>query len=498
MKKTRVLSVLLVLALLASVLAACAGSTPAADAPAATEPAASTATEASDDATEAAAPAEEAAPTETEASGTLTLGIWPEDTMTDEIAMHEGFVKAFNEKHPGVEIVPAYYKYAPDTFIPLAQAGNMPTVFATWFTEPKKIINNGFAKDITDILEARGVLDEMNAGVKTLLSDENGRVYGVPQNAYPLGLMLNLEMFEAAGLLNEDGTAQYPKTWEELATTAKAIKDATGKAGLVLLAKDNAGGWHYSNIAWAYGATLSIDNGDGTYTANLNTPEAVAAMEYVKSLRWEYDVLTADPTAEDWGTGFTALGTGEAGMYLAAYDAVAQPTYTNGLNKDSLSLVPVPGGPAGQWSLFGGTPYMFSADATDEEVNWALDYLDIMGQGPLVTPEAIAGMEADAQYRFDNNIPVIPSFLLWDSPERQAEVDRINTEFGNVDMAKYQDYYDITAEPNNLRPEEPGLTQEMYGLLTGVIQACVTDQNADVQALMDQADADYQALLDVM
>lgn len=49
-------------------------------------------------------------------------------------------------------------------------------------------------------------------------------------------------------------------------------------------------------------------------------------MEYVYDLKWKYDVLTADPTAEDWASGFQQLGTGAAAMYIAANDAVAQPT----------------------------------------------------------------------------------------------------------------------------------------------------------------------------
>ena len=300
---------------------------------------------------------------------TLTLGIWPEDTLTDDIEMHEGFVEQMKEKDPNVTCVPAYYKYATDTFMPLVESGNCPTIFETWFTEPQKLIKAGAVADITDELEARGWLDKMNPSVKALLSDENGRVYGVPRDGYALGLMLNVEVFEEAGLVDENGYPIYPKTWDELAETAKTIKDKTGSAGICLLAKDNAGGWHFSNIAWAFGATLCTDNGDGTFTAHLDSDEAIAAMEYVKSLKWDYDVLTADPTNEDWGTGFTELGTGAAAMYIAANDAVNQPTQVNGLPEDKLAMCPIPEGPGGQYSLYGGTPYMFSKDATEDEIN---------------------------------------------------------------------------------------------------------------------------------
>ncbi len=44
-----------------------------------------------------------------------------------------------------------------------------------------------------------------------------------------------------------------------------------------------------------FGATLCTQNDDGTFTAHLDSDEAIAAMEYVKSLKWDYDVLTADP-----------------------------------------------------------------------------------------------------------------------------------------------------------------------------------------------------------
>lgn len=456
----------------------------------------SSSTAASSTAASSAAASESAAPAAAE-SGEILLGIWPEDTMLDEIKMHEGFVASFNELHPGVTVVPDYYKYSPDTYIPMAAAGNAPTIFETWYTEPQKLIRNEIVKDITGVLEQYGWADSINPSVKSLMTDENGHIYGVPRDAYALGLMLNVNLFEQAGLVDANGVPQYPKTWEELAETGKILKEKTGKAALCLLAKDNAGGWHWSNIAWAFGAELCIENSDGTFTSNLNTPEAVQAMEYVKSLKWDYDILTSDPMQEDWGTGFTQLGTGAAAMYIAANDAVMQPTYSNGLAVDKLALVPMPAGPKGQYSLMGGTPYMFSPDATDEEVGWCLDYLNVMGKGPEVTDLARDGWIADAEYRRSNGIPVIPNFPAYVG-EVVTEQNKIVEEYSNVDMALYQDYFDFNSTEGALHPEEGGDTQKMYEILTGVMQAVLTDKNADVQALMDKANSDYQAHLDNM
>jgi multiple sugar transport system substrate-binding protein len=425
----------------------------------------------------------------------LKLGIWPEDTLTADIALHEGYVETFNSTHSNVEVVPAYYKYATDTFVSLAESGNLPTIFESWYTEPQKLINGGFVADITDELAARGWDKAINPSIRELLS-KDGRIYGIPRDGYALGLMLNVELFEEAGLVDADGYPLYPKTWTELAETAKVIKEKTGQAGLCILAKDNAGGWHFSNIAWAFGATLTLEE-NGRFVSNVDTPEAIAAMEYIKSLKWDYDVLTPDPTNEDWGTGFVNLGTGTAAMYIAANDAVNQPTQVNGLPVDKLSIVPLPAGPnGGQYSLSGGTPYMFSKDATPEEINAALDYLEIMGKAPVATDAAIAGMRSGAQNNVDNNVPVIPRFPCWIDPEVLAAETAVTEEFGNVDMKLYNDYFDILKKDGNLRMEEPGSAQDLYAELTKVLQAVITDKNADVAALMKTADENYQILLD--
>lgn len=444
----------------------------------------------------------EAGGADTEAAGgdtqektvTVTLGIWPEETLTSDIEMHEGFVERMATLRPEVEYVPAYYKYATDTFMPMVESGSCPTVFETWYTEPQKLINAGAVADITDQLQERGWLDAMDPIVRDMLSDENGRVYGIPRDGYALGVMMNVELFEEAGLTDENGYPIYPKTWDELAETAKTIKEKTGAAGLCLLAKDNSGGWHFSNIAWSFGADpLCTDNGDGTFTSNLASAEAIAAMEYIKSLRWEYDVLTADPTNEDWGTGFTQLGTGNAAMYIAANDAVNQPTQNNGLAVDKLAMCAMPAGSAGQFALYGGTPYMFSASATPEEIDAALDYLAVMGRSPELTEEAIQGKEEGAANNVAAGVPVIKAFSAWNSEELLAEDARIVEEYANVDAQMFAPYFDDT---DKLHPEEPGDAQQMYKELTAVMQAVLTDENADVAALMQTANDNYQQYLD--
>ena len=424
----------------------------------------------------------------------IKLGIWPEDTLTADIAMHEEYVKTFNTFFPDITVVPAYYKYATDNFVPLASSGQLPTIYDTWFTEPQKIINQGFAKDITKEVKELGWDKKMNPGVRDLLS-KNGKIYGVPRDAYALGLMINVDLFKQAGLVDKDGLPDYPKTWTDLAEKAKIIKEKTGAAGLCLLAKDNAGGWHFTNIAWDFGAVFEVQK-KGKWVAQIDTPEVAAAFQYVKDLKWKYDVLTADPTNEDWGTGFRSLGTGVAAMYIAAQDAVNQPTQVNGLPVTSLALEPLPAGPKGQYSLMGGTPYMFSPNATSEQVKACLKYLEIMGKSPSVSNEAIAGMSADAANRMNEGIPVIPPFPAWSDAALEAARDKAEKPYRNVDMRLYQNYYDMVQKSGNVKSEEPMCAQDLYAELTKVLQAVITDKNADIPSLLKKAQKNFQSILD--
>ena len=424
----------------------------------------------------------------------IKLGIWPEDTLTADIAMHEEYVKTFNTFFPDITVVPAYYKYATDNFVPLASSGQLPTIYDTWFTEPQKIINQGFAKDITKEVKELGWDKKMNPGVRDLLS-KNGKIYGVPRDAYALGLMINVDLFKQAGLVDKDGLPDYPKTWTDLAEKAKIIKEKTGAAGLCLLAKDNAGGWHFTNIAWDFGAVFEVQK-KGKWVAQIDTPEVAAAFQYVKDLKWKYDVLTADPTNEDWGTGFRSLGTGVAAMYIAAQDAVNQPTQVNGLPVTSLALEPLPAGPKGQYSLMGGTPYMFSPNATSEQVKACLKYLEIMGKSPSVSNEAIAGMSADAANRMNEGIPVIPPFPAWSDASLEAARDKAEKPYRNVDMRLYQNYYDMVQKSGNVKSEEPMCAQDLYAELTKVLQAVITDKNADIPSLLKKAQKNFQGILD--
>ncbi|GHV40441.1 sugar ABC transporter substrate-binding protein [Clostridia bacterium] len=429
----------------------------------------------------------------------VKLGIYPADTETDLKAVEDKFIGVFESQYSGAKIIPSYYKYSTDNFVPMAEAGTVPTIFETWYTEPLKLVNAGYVRDITSFLDARGWTDYIAPAVKSQLS-VNGKIYGIPRDGYGLGLFCSVELFTEAGLVNADGTLQYPKTWEELATTAKTIREKTGARGLCLLAGEDLGadGWHFSNIAWDYGATdanaLVKNNGDGTWTANINSKSVIDAMSYVKSLRWDYDGLSEDPTSEGWATGWAAIAAGTSAMYIGAADGVSQ-FANNGLDPDGIFYAPLPAGPSGQYALQGGSLYMFPATATDAEINAAIDYLVIRGRTPVMTSDSEASLRAGWEENKNNNIAVVPPVFAWDSPDLKAATDKAIADYLNVDMKMWPYYEKIN---DMLKPEEPagGQVQSMYKELGKIVQTVVTDKNADVTALLNAANGNLQRILD--
>lgn len=433
-------------------------------------------------------------PTATDSSGQVTvkLGIWPQDGLTDQIDQHKKWAAQILESDK-VKIEPAYYKYAVDSFVSMATAGNAPTIFDTWYTEPQKLIDNGFVRDITPQLKELGWDTKMNPDVKNLLS-KDGKIYGLPRDGYAEGLMINAKLFRDAGLADANGNPKYPKTWDELAQDAKIIKEKTGHAGIDILAKDAAGGWLFTNIAWDFGAQFEVQK-DGKWTAQLNSKEAIAAMQYVKDLKWKYDVLTADPTNEDWASGYKAIATEDAAMYIASPDSADQ-LALNKMDIKNLSMAPLPAGPGGkQYALSGGTPYMFAANATDDQVKAALKYLVLMGKAPVTTDDSIKGLEADAQARVAKGVPILPSFPAWTDPDYLKAQADAQKKYLNVDMSLYNDYYDWIKKPGVLHLEEPIATQDLYKELTNVLQAVLTDKNADVSQLLNKANDNFQTVL---
>lgn len=407
----------------------------------------------------------------------------------------ESILDEFGKKYPQYSVSSEEFQYQnldiSDT------SDDAPTIFSIPSVDAVSLGFSKKAADITDVLEKRGWLEQMDASAKKMVSDENGRIYGIPSSAYVMGLMCNVESFKEAGLVDEAGVPVFPTTWEELADTAVKIKKATGKAGFCLLAEDYAGAWEFENIAWNFGATdLCKNNGDGTYEANLDSDSAIKAMEYVKALKWDYDVLTENPEKENYSTCFEQLGKGTTAMCIGANDMISMPI-SYGMKSDNLAMTVVPyDGTNQRYSLYGSLAFAFSSNATEEEIDAALTLIEMMGMGPVSNDAAKKIIQDNINNSISVNAPVIPQIHTWNNQELlNYEQDKIK-EAGNTNQAMFQSYFDGIAEPESLKCDEPEMLSEFYDIISGVLKKVVTDKDADVASLMKAADEQYQKILD--
>jgi len=419
---------------------------------------------------------------------TIKIGNWPKpnDEANEKIfADLEAKMKA---QYPYVTIEKDEWGYDVVSFLPKAVSGQLPTLYDSFYTEADKIIKANYSADITDMMQKYGFDTGINPDLLKLV-ERDGKYYGLPKDGYVIGMMYNLNVLKEAGLLDASGVPVFPKTYEELAQTAVTIKEKTGKAGIFFPTKTNQGGWMFMNIAWAYGADFE-QQVDGKWKAVFNSPEAVAALQYVKDLKWKYNVLPENNLV-DTNDLLMMFGTDQVGMSFGMYEFIGPLIQVAKMSKDSIALSALPAGPAGHAALLGGGLYMFAPGSTPEQLDAAFKWLNLRGLSPKATPESLEALETNLQAQAEQGYAIGPHGLqIWTDQERVAAEQEIVNKYTNVNMALFDDY--MTNGTQGLRPEVPVNAQELYKALDGLIQAVLTNEKADPQALLDKAVAEFQ------
>lgn len=435
------------------------------------------------------ASAEQSSPASASGNEQITFinGDWPQ-TNDQSLPQFEKWKQEFESANPGIVMETEPYPYDASTFLPKAESGQLPNLFGTYFTEPQKIINAGYAADLTKAMKEYGYDQSLNPGMLDLVKKDD-RIYGFPTSGYYMGLWLNVKLFKEAGLVDDKGIPQIPQTYEELAQTAQVIKEKTGKAGFFLPTKNGQGGWQFMNIAWSFGAEFEKQV-DGKWTAVFNSPEAVAALQYVKDLKWKYKVLT-DNNLVDVSDLFRMIGTDQVGMGFGTADWANQPINDYKMSKDDEAMAAMPAGPKGRYSLMGGSLYMFSNNSTAEQIDAGFKWLRYRGFSPETSADSLKVFEESLANDQKLNRVVGPhSMFLWVDPEVVKAQDEIRNKYTTVNMELWNSY--MNNEGVTIRPEEPVNSQELYKALDVVIQAVLTKENSDPKALLDQAAADFQ------
>jgi len=396
-------------------------------------------------------------------------------------------IAAFEKKNPNIHVIAEEYEWIGTTFAAQLAGGSLPDVFTIPFTDAKTLLENGQLADVTKEVDELGYADAFNPIILEGVQDSDGNIYGFPRQAYAMGLHYNRALFEAAGL-DPDSP---PTTWDEVREDAKAISEATGKAGFATMTFNNTGGWQLTNQTIAHGGRTQVDNGDGTYTSTLNNEGTVAALEFLHDLRWEDNSMGSNFLL-DWSGINQEFGAGNIGMYTSGSDVYTSLIRSNGLNPDDYGLTVLPQDGEDPGVLGGGDIAVVSPTIGAEEKAAAVKWIDFYYMQRLLNEDA-AVADAKVLVASDQAVgtPVLP-VLSQEQYEKSLEWIK---PYVNVPTEQMSGFFDgIFSQKPVAEPK--GKTQEIYALLDTVIQAVLTDEGADIDALLTQADKDAQAILD--
>lgn len=402
----------------------------------------------------------------------------------DNVDQLNARVKEFEAKYPYITVKPEEYLWTATTFTAQLAGGTLPTVFEIPVTDGKTLIQNHQLANIDAQVKAdMPYYNDFNPAIVGNAKGADGTFYAVPaKNFYANALHINRTLFTQAGL----DPNKPPTTWDEVRQDAKIIHDKTGVWGYGQMANGATGGWQLAVDAASRGGSLETRNADGTYKANLTDPAVKASLQWLAGLAQDNSI---DPDVSlDWAGANQAFAAGQFAMFTSGSDVYNAMVQTNGMTKDwgyGLTAVPTENGGG---ALGGGTLAAVKANATDAEKDAAVKWIDFWYLSKLRDQsQAVADAKVAVAAEQPEGTPVLPIF----SKQLYQESLTWIQDYINVPLDNMKGYTDVMFSQPVVG--EPSMaTQPIYTLLSPVVQAVLTDKNANIDTLLGDANTQAQ------
>ena len=397
---------------------------------------------------------------------------FPSATANDAEGIFQRYADMFQEDNPGISINPVFtgsYTDTRNTILTEMQGGGagpdvavMLTIDLYSFAEEGYIVpaqqfidamedGEAYASDFFPALMANGV-------------DEDGNIWSIPfQRSTPI-------LYYNADLLAEAGYDSAPTNNAELVEIAQALT-TDDRYGLLVPVAGGFPIWMYQSFAIAYGRNIVSDDPTEVY---FNTPEAVAAVEFVRSLGTDLGVGPAGGAA--WGDTPVAFLAGQAAMI---YHTTGNLTRILSGADFEVGVGYLPSGPAGDDGTGYGSPtgggnlYIFDDGSKSQaELDAIWSWVSF-----LSSPEIQADWGATTGY-------IAANAAAWETEplaSRAMEHPQYLTARDQLQHAdkEFSSYATITIQ----------------GIINGTLESILTGEAEDAQAAMDAAQAQIDGIL---
>ena len=191
-----------------------------------------------------------------------------------------------------------YYKMVDNAF---STKKSVPDLMIMHLDQIPTYVKKDLLQPMDDIAAKAGVKPADYADAAVKYATMNGKWMGIPLDIHPMVMYYNKDLFKAAGIDHP------PTTKDEFITDTKKLTDASkGQWGYVMPTQ-----WPqqflFPSLVYQQGGDLADAQGNPT----LNTPEAIAALTFEKSLIFEHKV-SPEKVAQD----------GEVKLFLQGKNAI--------------------------------------------------------------------------------------------------------------------------------------------------------------------------------
>jgi hypothetical protein len=178
---------------------------------------------------------------------------------------------------------------------------------------------------------------------------------------------------------------------------------------------------------------------------------------------------------------------------MSGSDVIGSLMQANGFDQKKYGVTTFPlASSASAGILSGGNVDVVNVKDSPEQVAAAVKWINFYRTEPTVDKTAaINNAKTLAKGDQAVNAPTLPVFdkATWEQNQEWIKP------YDNIPVENLKPFNDNIFN-QKISPEPPSHTQDLYGALDSVVQAVLTDQNADVDTLLKGVDTKVQALVD--